>query len=168
MSTYTNTTSETFTITHARHLSSKIAADLRVFSNYYKKPSDSLISDLDEELVVLLKGGYVSSYEFGVEKDGKRVVGCKYNVSCDGSISTDDRAGKIYPYAETSGASFYCFLCYSPAWFTLSEEQRSNIKSSYKIQRTDGSAPSDGNGYWTSDKTYSSGGTELKRGSFRP
>lgn len=167
MSTYTNTTSATFTITHARHLSSKIAADLRVCSNYYKNPSESLISDLEEELVVLLKGGYVSTYEFGFEKNGKRIVGCKYDVRCDGSITTDDRAGKIYPYADISAASFYCFLSYSSAWSVLNIEQRSRIKASYKIQRTDGSAPTDGNGYWTNDKTYSSGGTVLRRGTFR-
>jgi HORMA domain-containing protein len=167
MSTYTTSTSETFTITHARHLVSKIAADLRLSSNYYGTPTESMILDYIEELVVLLKDGYVSTYEFGFKTNDTRIVSCKYEVFNDGSITTDDRAGKIYSCADISGASFYSFLDYSSAWFALTPEKRGEIEASYKIQRTTGNAPGDGNGYWTNDKTYSSGGTALRRGTFR-
>ena len=167
MSTDTTTTSETFTITHARHLASKIAADLRLCSNYYGTPSESDIYNYTEELIILLKDGYVSTYEFGFEKNNTRIVSCKYAVRSNGSITTDDRAGKIYSCADISGANFYSFLSYSSAWLALTIEQKAKIQANYKIQRTPGCAPVDGNGYWSNDKTYSAGSTALNRGTFR-
>ena len=50
MSTYSYTQSTTFTVTHAKHLASKIAADLNACSRLYNQPSLATVDDYTEEL----------------------------------------------------------------------------------------------------------------------
>lgn len=42
----TFTRSQSFTITHARHLSSKVAADMHLCNAYYGYPHEASIADL--------------------------------------------------------------------------------------------------------------------------
>ena len=85
--TGTYTTSSTFTITHARHLASKVAAELNLCSQFYGEPGQSVIADYAEELAVLLRDGYVSRYEFGFRVNGKRIVCWRYVVESNGTIT---------------------------------------------------------------------------------
>ena len=166
---YSYTRSTSFTITHARHLASKVAADLHLCAAYYDRPSESDIAAYSEELAILLTDGYVEQYEFGFKKDGRRVLTWRYTVELDGSISSDDRAGKLLPSIDVSGASFYNFLSYSDKWFSLPTSIKKAVKKDLPIERTTGDLPNDGNGYWTSqDRHYSSGGVGLGRATFRP
>ncbi len=110
----------------------------------------------------------MSEYEFGFECAGRRVVCWRYTVYSDGSIETDDAAGKLCSYAVAARAIYYNFLSYSSKWSDLSPAERERIKSSLPIQRTSGSLPSDGDGYWTRDRSYCSNGVGLARSTFRP
>lgn len=166
--TSTYTTSSTFTITHARHIASKIAADLDLCAQYYGKPAQSQIAEYAEELAIMLRGGYVSSYEFGFKRDEKRVVCWQYNVRSDGTVDADDSAGKLFAYADTEGASYYNYMSYSTKWWELSDAERARIKSGLPVQRTNGYLPTDGSGYWIGDKQYSSNGVGTARRTFRP
>ncbi len=94
MSTFTHTHSATFTVTHAKHLASKIAADLNACSRLHGQPSVSAVEIYNEELVELLRYGYLSRYEFGFKRDDKRVLSWSYEVDASGNISTDERAGR--------------------------------------------------------------------------
>ena len=98
-STYTFSTS--FTITHARYLASKVAADMRQMNLHYGAPNLVQIPDYEEELAILLKGGYVWAYEFGFKRDEKRVVTCYYTRR--ELASADDRPGKVDPSADITG-----------------------------------------------------------------
>jgi hypothetical protein len=71
---------ETFTHTEARYLASKVVADLYQCSRLYRSPAASDIPDYETELVERLVKGYISRYEFGFKKDGKRVVSWQYEV----------------------------------------------------------------------------------------
>ena len=166
--TSTYTTSSTFTVTHARHIASKIAADIDLCAQYYGKPAQSQIADYADELATMLRDGYVSSYEFGFKRDGKRVVCWQYNVRSDGTVDSDDSAGKLFAYADTEGASYYNYMSYSSKWWGLSDAERARIKSGLPVQRTNGDLPSDGDGYWVGDKYYSSNGVGTARRTFRP
>lgn len=166
--TTTYTTTSTFTITHARHIASKIAADLELCASYYGKPSRPSILDYADELAIMLHDGYVASYEFGFKSDGRRVVCWRYDVRSDGTIDTDDSAGKLFAYADISGASYYNFMSYSSKWLALSPEERGRVKAGLPIQRTNGSLPTDGYGYWTDDKRYSANAVGMARRTFRP
>ncbi len=165
-STFTRTYS--FTITHARYLASKIAADMHLCAAYYGLPSEALIRNYAEELAQYLNEGYLESYEFGYKKNGVRVVTWRYTVDVYGNITTDDRPGKVVPYVDISGATFFNFLAQNSAFFELPEYQQDAFKSGLPVQRTNGYPPSDGAGYWTSDRNYYSTGCGIGRQTFQP
>lgn len=164
----TFTTSSTFTITEAKYLTSKIAADMHLCALYYGNPGEIAIRIYSEELAILLRDGYVEAYEFGYKKDGQRVVCWRYTVHADGSVSADDSPGKVVSFADISGAAFYNHLSPSQKWFGLGESERDRVKRSLPIQRSAGELPSDGSGYWVGDRQYSSSGVGCSRQTFRP
>lgn len=165
---YSYTTSETFTLTDARRLAAKVAADMHQCHRFYGRPTDTAIKNYQEELTVLLYGEYVESYEFGFStKDERRVVSWFYTVSPSGDLA-GGRSGGLFPSADVSGAALFNFLSYSSKWSGLSMTERAKIKASYSVQRVDGSPPQDGDGYWDSSRRYASGGVVVTRKEFRP
>ena len=117
----------------ARHIASKIAAGLKLCQLYDGKPSKSSIVDYADELAVLLRDGYVSSYEFGFKQNEQRVVCWRYDVRTDGSIACDDNAGKLFAYAETDSAVYYNYMSYTTKWFSLSASDRDRLKAGLPI-----------------------------------
>lgn len=168
MSSYTKTRSAAFTIVHARHIISKVAADMHLCQAYYGSPNALHLSNLSEELALLLKDGYVQQFEFGFKENDVRVVSWRYTVSCDGTLTSDDRPGRVYSSANIDNATFYNHLIKTQEWWDLDPGSRDNIEEALPIKRTAGSLPSDGAGYWTADKSYSSKGTGTTRNSYRP
>lgn len=169
MSTITAT--QTFTRTHAKYLASKVVADLYQCARLYGKPRTDEIADYEEELVVLLVGGYVAEYEFGFKRKGKRVVTWQYRVNAHGDLvggGADDRAGGVYARAKLDDAVYFNFLSYSDKWWNLTPAARRAIKDRLPIQRSSGTLPADGDGHWVSDRTYSNGGVAVSRRTFRP
>ena len=74
MSAFSFSHSATFTITHAKYLASKIVADLNVCNRLHGRPTVSQVESYSEELIELLRYGYLSRYEFGFKRDAKRVL----------------------------------------------------------------------------------------------
>ncbi len=165
---YTRSESSTFTIAHARELASGVSADLHLCARYYGGPSEVKIRDYLEELAQTLKGGYVSEYEFGFKRNGKRVVCFHYTVDEHGVLTTNDSPGKVFARADVKGASFYNYMWRTQKWWALTQPDRDRIEARLPFKRTNGAAPADGNGYWTTDKNYHSGGKSLSRKTFRP
>lgn len=168
MSSYSLTTSATFTIINARKLSSKVAADMHLCAQYYGQPSEARIREFAEELAQHLNEGYVSEYEFGYQKNDKRVVTWRYKVDENGVLTTDDRPGKVVPYVDIAGASFFNFLTRNSKFFQLTPSQQENFVAGLPFRRVTGEPPSDGSGYWVSDRNYFSGGCGLNRQTFQP
>lgn len=161
----TFTKTETFTLTHARYIASKVAADLRRFCAYYGQPSDATIDIYVDELTELLVGNYVESIEYGFKKDGQRVVSLKYKARPLGGLS-DSGSGSVYARANTVGATWFSSLSYTVAWHSLSEGERAKyISSKFRVTMA---APRDGAGYWQTDRSYSAGGVSAARSTFRP
>jgi hypothetical protein len=165
-SSFTNTA--TFTIIHARYLASKVAADMHLCAQYYGKPLESQIRQYAEELAQYLNAGYLKEYEFGYKKDGKRIVCWRYKVDSNGVLTTDDRAGKIVPYVDITGAIFFNFLTPNSRFFHLSADEQASFEAGLPLQRTGGEPPFDGSGYWMTDRNYYSGGCGLNRQTFQP
>jgi hypothetical protein len=165
---FTRTVSSTFTIVHARHLASKVAADLHLCAQYYGQPSEQRIREFAEELAQYLNAGYVKEYEFGYKKNNSRVVSWRYHVDENGVMTTDDRAGKVVPYVDIAGATFFNFLTQSSRFFQLTTEEQARFENALPLQRGAGQPPSDGSGYWTTDRNYFSGGCALNRQTFQP
>lgn len=165
---YSVTSSETFSIIHARRLSSKVAADMHLCGQYYGHPSEPQIREFAEELAQHLNEGYVAEYEFGYEKNGKRVVTWRYKVDENGVLTTDERPGKVVPYVDVTGATFFNYLTRNPRYFKLTSAQQSAFESAMPFKRRICDPPSDGAGYWTSDRNYYAGGRGLNRQTFEP
>jgi Bacterial HORMA domain family 1 len=163
---FTNTS--TFTIVHARYIASKAAADMHLCAQYYGKPTEAQIREYAEELAQYLNAGYLQEYEFGFKKDEKRVVCWRYRVDSNGALTTDDRPGKVVAYVDIAVAVFFNFLTQNFSFFQLSSADQARFKAGLPLQRTSGDPPSDGAGYWTSDRNYYSAGCGLNRQTFQP
>lgn len=167
-STFTTTT--TFTRTHAKHLAAKVVSDLYQCHLLYDHPDLDDIENYEGELIEMLASEYVETYEFGFEKNDKRVLSLRYTVGADGGLHGDSNAGGVYAKASAvvAGATYFNFMTYSTKWTKLSAAQRASFKSGLPIQRTSGSLPGDGDGYWQVDHGYTAGGVRVERKTFRP
>jgi hypothetical protein len=118
----------------------------------------------------MLVGKYVKEYEFGFKRNGLRVLCWQYKVNSSGDLvgGKDDRSGGIYSRAEVADATFYNSMSYTDAWFNLSEPDKDEVRAQHSIERTTGTLPGDGTGYWVTDRTYSSSGVAFERKTFRP
>lgn len=167
--TRSRTGSDTFTRTSARHVASKVAADLCRIQLGYGRPNDATIDDYEAELVELLAGGYVKRVTYGFKRNGKWIPPTlKYEARLDGTLVTDDRAGKIPRGCNVAGASFTSYLVYSSSWYALSQTERDAIKKTLPFQRSYGDEPTAGSGTWSADKSYSHNGGGMNRSALRP
>lgn len=164
---YTYTTSESFTLTHAKKLAAKVTADMHQCRRLYGDPTETDIASYNEELVVMLAGEYLSSYEFGYQKGDKRIVSWYYTVTAAGDLE-GGRSGGLYAQADIIGASWFNFMTTSNSWAGLTEAGRNAVRAKHSINRVTGDPPADGSGHWVADRTYVSGGVAVQRKEFRP
>lgn len=166
--TTTGTTSDTFTITHARHIASKVATDLKRFQRFYLSPSDEWIDKYEAELAVLLKYDAVDEVVYGFKRNALwTMASARYVALPGGSIQVDDDPGKIRSGFDVSGASFTSFLTYSSRWSAISPTERANIERELPFQRTTQNTPGLEAGYWADDRNYVAGGRGLGRSTVR-
>jgi HORMA domain-containing protein len=163
MNTFTTTT--TFTRTHARDIASRVATDLSLMHHYYGAPTLVEIEEYEAEFVELVVAGYLSRVEYGFKKNDERVVSVRYTVRA--GSGEPERAGRVVGTADVSGASFFSFLSYSGEFLNLSDVERSNFKKALPFERSFGTEPGNGSGYWVSDRTYGAGGVSAARESFK-
>jgi hypothetical protein len=165
---YTVTETTTFTVTHARHMAAKVAADLKRMQRLYGKPGDPDITSYEAEVVELLKAGYLGTVSYGYRRDGAFIEPTLRYTARDlaGSAANDDDPGKVLPGANIIGATFYSYLTYSSAWNALSFAQQDAFKGALPFQRAGANEPGI-NGYLVDDRTYTAGGRAMGRASVR-
>jgi hypothetical protein len=168
MSSYSITESTTFTVTHARHMAAKVAADLKRMQRFYGHPSDTAIVNYESEVVELLRAGYLGTLTVGFKRNDQWIEPTLRYTARDlaGAAANDDDPGRVLPGRDVSGASFYNYLTYSAAWDALSASDKDAFKRRMPFHRTDATEPTV-NGYLVDDKTYSAGGRALGRASVR-
>ena len=162
---YSHTTTATFTKTHARYVAGKVAADLRQLRQAYGKPSDDQIDAFMAELTMYLADGYLDYVEYGFVRGGTWVPGAalKYTAAELGSVSVDDRSGRVTRGADIRGATWMSFLELNERWFKLSADSRARYEASLPIKRDVGAEPSTHRD-WNSDRrTYSAGSGGVRR-----
>lgn len=165
---YTYSDTQSFTITHARHMAAKVATDLKRMQRLYGAPSDGDIASYEQEVIDLLKAGYLGEVTYGFRRNDDWIEPTlRYTArNLAGAAANDDDPGRIRPGADISGATFYSYLTYSAAWNKLTEAERTAFKNTLPFFR--GGAPEPGvSGYFSDDRTYSSGGRALNRASVR-
>ena len=165
-STITTTTS--FTVTHARHISAKVAADLKRMQRFYGSPSDEEIANYEEELIILLKAKCLEAVTYGFCRDNEHIKPTiKYTAQdLEGFFANDHDPGRIDPDADISGAYFDSYLTYSATWSFLTSQEKESLKRQIPVQRYN-AVKLGIDGYFFHDKTYSAGGRALNRTSVR-
>ena len=168
MSSYTITESTTFTVTHARHMASKVSADLKRMQRFYGSPSDSQIASYETEITELLKAGYLGRLTLGYLRSDQWIEPTLVYTARDlaGMAANDDDPGRVLPDRDVSGATFYNYLLYSAAWMAASQAERAAFEKRMPFTRSTKAEPTV-NGYLVDDKTYSAGGRSLSRASVK-
>lgn len=168
-SSFTFTDSTTFTVTHARHIAAKVATDLKRLQRLYGSPSDQMINKYEEEVITLLKHGYLESVSYGYQRDDRWIEPSLHYTASDFDVGTNDDPGRIRPGADIGGASFYSYLTYTQAWYD--DLPDSDDKLDFKQQQLpfvrNGADEPGIDGYLTNDRTYASGGKSLARATVR-
>lgn len=159
--------STTFSYTHARHLATKVATDLKRVQRFYVYPTDAQIASYEEEAVELLRHGYLDNVTYGFKKDGNWIEPTlRYTARELAAGGVDDDPGRIRPGASIAGAAFTSYLEYSSKWFVLSSTERAKFEAGLPFQRGTGPTPGVA-GYFADDRLYSAGGRALARSSVR-
>jgi len=160
--------SNTFTVTHARYMASKIATDLKRIQRFYGAPSDDAIARYENEITDLLKANLVETVTYGFKRDGTWIEPTlRYTArELNGASSSDDDPGRILPGADVRSASFSSFLIFSTAWDQLSGPEREAISNKLPFKRVTADEPAV-SGYLSRDLTYSSGGRAMERAILR-
>ncbi len=168
--TFSYTTSSTFTRTDAAYLASKVGADLYQCHRRHGRPaSEQQVRDYISELEEQLVAGYVAKYEFGFLAPGRRrVLSWSYTVTATGLTGSDDRPGGVYLAAEVAAADWFNYLTRTDVWSALTDAGRQTFNARLPFVRTAADSPTDGDGYWIEDRTYSASGVLLPRRTFRP
>ena len=161
---FTQSTTQTFNVTHARHLASKVATDLKRIQRFYGSPTDTYIAKYEAELIELLKAGYLYELTYGFKRGDNWIEPTlKYTAKeLANTLGSDDDPGRVRPGADVSGASFTSYLAHNSAYTNLTTEQLKEFEATLPFNRVYGVQPGI-SGYLTSDKTYSSGGRSLDR-----
>ncbi len=161
--TQSYTTTETWSRAHARKVAGKVAADLRQFQQAYREPSDAHINDLTEELVSYLADDYLDYVEYGFRRGDTWVVAHKYTAAEIGSMTTDDRSGRVRRGVDVNGAYWWSYLVRNSRWAALTPAQRDRFEADLAIKRTPGTGATPASGGWAQEQAYSSGGGGVRR-----
>jgi hypothetical protein len=168
MSSYAVTASDSFTLTHARYIASKVAADLVRFQDLYGQPGDEWIDKYESELTILLKYDAVDEVVYGFKRNGLwTMASARYVALPGGSIQADSDPGKIRPGVDVAGAAFTSFLTYSARWSALPFSDKERIRGELPFQRSTSSTPGLEQGYWAQDHNYMAGGRGIGRSTVR-
>lgn len=164
---YAVTETQTFTLTHAKHMAAKVAADLMRVQRLYGEPSTQRILDFEQEIITLLKAGYLDTVTYGYKLNGNWIEPTlRYTAAELSGNGVDDSPGRIRPNADVTGARFASYLTYNAAWDRASQSERNGVEKDLPFNR--GGAPEPGvRGYMASDSSYSSGGRVLNRSTVR-
>ncbi|MGN6210519.1 HORMA-1 domain-containing protein [Asticcacaulis sp.] len=166
-SSFSVTNTNTFTVTHARHMAAKVATDLKRMQRLYGQPSDRDIADYETELTEFIRAGYLDTVAYGFKRNGNWIEPTlKYTAQDLSGAGPDDDPGRIRPGADISGAAFFSYLTYNAAWGNLSDAQKAQFKAPLPVSRNSGSEPGI-SGYLSNDRTYSAGGRSLNRATVR-
>ena len=166
--TYSYTTTETWSRTHARYIAGKVGADLRQMQQEYGEPTDDHLNDLVEELVAYLADDYLDYVEYGFRRGGTWVVAHKYTAGQIGSMTNDERSGRVRRGANIVGAFWSSYLVKNSRWWNLSQAERDRYEAGITIKRTPGSGASPASGGWATERSYASGGGSISRSGCGP
>lgn len=157
-----NTYTTTFTVTHAEYLASKVAADLRQLQSLYGRPYDNEIANYQQEIVLLIKEGFLSSVDYGFQKNSLWVVALSYEANIVTGTLIDNNPGRVPVGINITGTSWYSYLRKNYKFYSLSVIEQEAVEASITIKRSSASDPQSGLiGQY--DRTYGANDRQLNR-----
>lgn len=156
------TRSSTWSYTEAKHVASKLGADLLNLNARYGHPSRSDIENYVEETALYLQRGYLKTVDFGFRDDNRWVLRLRYTAVAGGQLR-DEAPGGLPSAYDVAGHQFHSYLTYSSAYWGLTESQRAEFDSMLPIDRTPGSEPTANGGSFGRDSQYSRNGNGISR-----
>jgi hypothetical protein len=160
---YSFSTTDTWSRTHARKVGGKLVADLRQMQQEYGLPTDQRLDEYLIELIVLLAGGYLRDVTYGFRRNSAWIAALRYTADMNGNLTADDRSGSVPRGEDITGATWGSFLNKSAKWDELSASARAAIENELPFSRAEASEPTAGAPVRTGDKTYSSAGCGVLR-----
>lgn len=173
MPTTTRTRSSTYTHADVKHVNWKIRSDLMrlrgLYAHVISRLTRDYIEDLSGDLYLWVYSGYATAITFNFHEAGsdKRRFAIRYRIARDGSISSDDDPGGL-KYHELGQISFTPSVTYSETFRALSAEEQDAFRSTLSLWWGAATPMRDGDGYWRSDRSYSSNGFGASRKVFQP
>ena len=155
------TTTATATITHARYVAAKIAADLKRVQRLVGRgiPTDGEISDYEREATLLLRDGYLGTVTYGFKRNNVWILAVRY-VASGSELLPDNDPGHVFPPVDVDNAIFSSFLSYSDKWQQLSSREQQEYEENLPFKRAAGPSPK---GKWTDDSSYRSDKIQVRR-----
>jgi hypothetical protein len=157
-----NTHTSTFTITHAEYLASKIAADLFQMQRIYGYPSSDTIANYQQEVVLLIKEGFLGSIDYGFKKADSWVVALSYEANNVTGNLIDNNPGRIPLDINIAGATWGSYLRTNSKFDNLDPAEQGAIRDRINIKRVNASDPQTGL-IGSYDKIYSANDRQLNR-----
>ena len=161
---YSRSASDSFTISDARYVGGRVAADLRLLYNLYGDPSHERIDKFAEEVALLLRDGYLDTVDYGFRDAATNAwkFRLRYKATVGGQL-IDSRPGSFPDPVDLAGYDFHSFLSYSDAFWKLTSNQQAGVKETLPISRTTGTAPSALAGTSTTGHGYARNGAGVSR-----
>ena len=163
-STFTHSQAETFTITNAQYLASKVQTDLMRLHHFYFKTHDApTLADINAyytELVLLQQYNLLGEIEYGFCLGSSWVKALKYTARQGGVLAADDDPGGIRYSDVDRGAQFTSILRYNSRGQDDNLPDKRSFLSKTPVNRSKGTGFY---GEWQQQRAYSSGGRGLLR-----
>lgn len=165
----TLTRNATVTHTDAKNVKSKIHSDLRQLRILYGGFTQQFETETAEDLYQWIYRGHAAEIELAYVDPGtlERRFALRYRVNRDGSMGADDEPGGI-PFHKVAGAVLHVVVSGTPEWRAKAAAEKQKFYDTLNGSWGLAAALKDGNGYWTEDRTYSSGALSAPRSIFRP
>jgi Bacterial HORMA domain family 1 len=160
--TYSLTLSASFTITDARHVASKVGADLRNLNSVYGAPALGSIDDFVEEVAQLLKAEYLNTVDYGFKSNDGWKLRLRYTATIGGQLR-DDTPGRLPYDALVNGLPFYSYLRYNSAFQALDSAEQRVFEATLPVERSGAEEPGLGVGSYGTSASYARNGQGVGR-----
>jgi hypothetical protein len=128
----------------------------------YGRPLDNEIADYQQEIILLLKEGLLTSVDYGFQKNGTWILALSYEANNISGILIDNNPGRVPIGINITGASWYSYLRKNSQYYSLSQAERDAIDGRITIKRSSATDPQTGlSGQY--DKIYGASSQQLNR-----
>ena len=166
--TQTRAASQSATLSNIIPVARKVEADLLAIIDTYGCANETWGNQVMHDVRILLDEEVVEKVYMVWTRPGSNVVldAYAYRVIIAGFGVADDRSGNIRYRPELATADFNFRVEYKQRWWSMSGEDKRSILERLQLRWTASGALNYSNGYWSNDKTYSSGDFGMARDRF--